>query len=63
MPKVIMTCGKICSGKSTYSQKLRRELNAVRLISAYYVDDGLKTKFKRIFKPPDENEADVFIRA
>ncbi len=31
MAKVIMTCGKICTGKSTYSEKLRRELKAVVL--------------------------------
>ena len=31
MAKVIMTCGRICSGKSTYSEKLRTELNAVVL--------------------------------
>ena len=31
MPKVIMTCGKICSGKSTYAQKLRLEYSAVIL--------------------------------
>lgn len=31
MAKVIMTCGKICSGKSTYAEKLRKELRAVVL--------------------------------
>ncbi|EWM55102.1 AAA family ATPase [Ruminococcus flavefaciens] len=31
MPKVIMTCGRICSGKSTYALKLREELGAVIL--------------------------------
>lgn len=31
MAKVIMTCGKICSGKSTYSEKLRKENKAVVL--------------------------------
>ena len=31
MAKVYMTCGKICSGKSTYSQKLRKEHKAVIL--------------------------------
>ena len=31
MAEVIMTCGKICSGKSTYAQKLRQELGAVIL--------------------------------
>ena len=31
MPKVIMTCGKICSGKSTYAGKLRKEGRAVVL--------------------------------
>ncbi len=159
MPKVIMTCGKICSGKSTYAQKLRKELNAVILsvdeitlallgqnagdkldeyvekleaylfdksveiidtginvilewgfwtkhergyarefyssrgiasefhylavsdkewarriekrntdiaagrINAYYIDDGLKEKFVRIFETPGENELDVTVNA
>ena len=31
MAKVIMTCGRICSGKTTYAQKLSRELKAVVL--------------------------------
>lgn len=31
MAKVIMVCGKICSGKSTYAESLRRENNAVLL--------------------------------
>lgn len=31
MAKVIMTCGKLCSGKSTYARKLREELGAVIL--------------------------------
>lgn len=31
MAKVIMTCGKICSGKSTYAEKMRNENKAVVL--------------------------------
>ena len=31
MAKVIMTCGKLCSGKSTYARRLRDELGAVIL--------------------------------
>lgn len=31
MAKVIMTCGRICSGKSTYAEKLRVRYNAVVL--------------------------------
>ena len=31
MAKVIMTCGRICSGKSTYAQKLKDQLGAVIL--------------------------------
>ena len=31
MAKVIMTCGRICAGKSTYAEKMRRELSAVVL--------------------------------
>ncbi len=29
MAKLIITCGKICSGKSFYSKKLKKELNAI----------------------------------
>lgn len=31
MAKVIMTCGKICCGKSTYAQQLRKKFGAVIL--------------------------------
>ncbi len=31
MSKVIMTCGKICCGKTTYAKKIRNDLNAVIL--------------------------------
>lgn len=31
MAKIIVICGKICSGKSTYSEKLKKEINAVVL--------------------------------
>lgn len=31
MPKVILICGKICVGKSTYAEKIRAENNAVLL--------------------------------
>ena len=31
MAKVIMTCGKICCGKTTYANKLKEEMNAVIL--------------------------------
>ena len=31
MAKVIMTCGKLCAGRSTYAEKLCRERNAVLL--------------------------------
>ena len=31
MAKVVMTCGRICTGKSTYAEKLRKELPAVVL--------------------------------
>ena len=31
MAKVIMLCGKLCSGKTTYARKLSKELNAVIL--------------------------------
>ncbi len=31
MPKVFLICGKICSGKSTYADELRKEYHAVIL--------------------------------
>ena len=31
MPKVLIMCGKICSGKSTYAEKLKFENKAVIL--------------------------------
>lgn len=31
MAKIIMICGKICCGKSTYAEKLRKEYNAAVL--------------------------------
>ncbi len=31
MPKAILTCGKVCSGKSTLARKLKTERNAVIL--------------------------------
>lgn len=31
MPEVIMTCGRICSGKSTYARQLQKERGAVIL--------------------------------
>lgn len=31
MPKVVMTCGKLCSGKTTYAKKLQKESKAVIL--------------------------------
>lgn len=31
MPKVILICGKICCGKTTYAERLRAELRAVML--------------------------------
>ena len=41
MSKVIMTCGMICCGKSTYAKKLQAEQNAVILS----VDDITLTLF------------------
>ncbi len=31
MPKIILICGKICSGKTTYTKKLIKEIKAVHL--------------------------------
>lgn len=33
MGKVIILCGKICSGKSYYSKQLKKSLNAVIITS------------------------------
>ncbi len=41
MAKVIMTCGMICCGKSTYARKIRSERNAVILS----IDDITLTMF------------------
>ncbi|MDE5861282.1 MAG: ATP-binding protein [Ruminococcus sp.] len=41
MAKVVMVCGRICSGKSTYAEKLRMEYNAVLLS----VDEIMLTVF------------------
>ena len=35
LAKVIMTCGRICSGKSTYAQKLTNQHKAVVLSVVY----------------------------
>ncbi|HBI51921.1 MAG TPA: hypothetical protein DDX72_03970 [Ruminococcaceae bacterium] len=71
-----MTCGKICSGKSTLAQKLRLEYKAVILsvdditLALLGQDPGgkldgyvekLKAKFASMFEPPDESETDVII--
>ena len=42
MAKVIMTCGKLCSGKSTYARKLKDELGAV-ILSLYDEKKVMKT--------------------
>lgn len=44
MAQVIMTCGKICSGKSTYAQKLSKKYNAVILS----VDEITLSLLKRV---------------
>jgi len=31
MAKIILLCGRVCSGKSTYAKKLMKEIHAVRL--------------------------------
>ena len=31
MARIIITCGKLCSGKTTYSKRLAKEIGAVRL--------------------------------
>ena len=55
--EVILICGKICCGKSTYAAKLLSERQAVLLS----VDDGLREKCLALFEPPAPDEADVRI--
>lgn len=33
------------------------------LLDAYYVDDGLKEKFNRLFEAPEKNEVDVLVKS
>ena len=44
MAKVYILCGKICSGKSTYSQQLRKDKKAVILsvddITSWFLKDN-----------------------
>ncbi|WP_026504212.1 AAA family ATPase [Butyrivibrio sp. NC3005] len=52
MGKVILLCGKICSGKSYYSRKLRDELNAVIISpdeATYDLLDNEQGEFYDIF--------------
>ena len=58
MPKVIMMCGKICSGKSTHAEALRKANKAVVLS----VDEGLAAKFNSIFEKPEPLEVDHDIK-
>lgn len=32
MPRAILICGKICVGKSTYAEKIRRDIQSVCVI-------------------------------
>ena len=58
MPKVIMICGKLCSGKSTYAKKLQQEGKAVVLS----IDEiMLAEKFNAIFEQPYPSEIDCRI--
>ena len=57
MAKVYILCGKICSGKSTYSQQLRKDKKS----DAYFVDERLAEKFKSIFKILGKDEIDVWV--
>ena len=52
MAKVIIVCGKICSGKSYYSNKLKQELNAVIIEPdefTYELIDNEQGEFYNIF--------------
>lgn len=58
MPKVYLMCGKICSGKSTHAEELRKSQKAVVLS----VDEGLADKFKQLFEVPSKDEIQVWIK-
>ena len=52
MGKVILVCGKICSGKSFYSKKLKKELNAVIISpdeATYELIDNVQGEFYNVF--------------
>ena len=62
MAKVIMTCGRICCGKTTYAQKLREERNAVILsideITLTLFPEGAVPLFPVAADPPDGHGRD-----
>jgi uridine kinase len=45
MAKVILICGKICSGKTTYAKRLLCENKAVLLSTDFYRDKGINTEW------------------
>ena len=52
MGKVILVCGKICSGKSFYSNKIKDELNAVIISpdeATYELIDNVQGEFYNVF--------------
>ena len=52
MGKVILLCGKICSGKSYYSKQLKEKLNAVEFApdeATYELIDNAQGEFYNIF--------------
>jgi len=54
MAKIIALCGKICSGKSTYAEKIKHEYNAVILsvdtLMLMLFDENLGDKHEEIFE-------------
>lgn len=54
MAQLIALCGKICSGKSTYAEKIRKENNAVVLVPDILLltlfDENLGEKHDEIFE-------------
>ena len=52
MGKVILVCGKICSGKSFYSNKIKDEFNAVIISpdeATYELIDNVQGEFYNVF--------------
>jgi len=75
LSKVILICGKICSGKTTYAKNIAQNMNAIilsvdelmlSLFGQYlvekYIDENIAKKFSNIFEEPKPNKIDVWYK-